>query len=96
MIGVVATLKVQDGKGGDFEQVFRDLTAQVKANESGCLMYQLTKSRSEPDTYKVLELYASEDALKHHGGTEYFRAAGPKLGACLAAPPQIDYLDAVE
>jgi quinol monooxygenase YgiN len=96
MIGVVATLKIQDGKDGDFEKVFSDLAAKVKANESGCLTYQLTKSRAEPNTYKVLELYASEEALKHHGGTEYFRAAGPGIGACLAGPPHIDYLDAVE
>ncbi|HMP63292.1 MAG TPA: antibiotic biosynthesis monooxygenase, partial [Phenylobacterium sp.] len=46
MIGVVATLKVQDGKGGEFEQVFKDLMAQVKANEPGCLAYQPTKSRT--------------------------------------------------
>lgn len=34
-IGVVATLKVAEGKGGEFESVFRDLAAQVKANEPG-------------------------------------------------------------
>lgn len=96
MIGVVATLKIQDGKDAEFEQVFRELSAQVKANESGCLMYQLTKSRTEPNTYKVLELYRDADALKHHGGTEYFKAAGPKMGGCLGGAPTIEYLDAVE
>lgn len=96
MIGIVATLKVQDGKGDEFEAVFRDLSAQVKANEAGCLTYQLTKSRNEPNTYKVLELYASEEALKHHAGTDYFIAAMPKMGPCLAAPPLIETLDAVE
>jgi len=95
VIGIVATLKVQDGKGAEFEGVFRDLAKQVKANEPGCLMYQLTKSRSDPNTYKVLELYKDQDALTHHGGTEYFRAAGPKMGPCLAGRPEIEYLDAV-
>lgn len=96
MIGVVATLRVQDGKGDEFEAVFADLSAKVKANEGGCLMYQLTKSRTEPNTYKVMELYASDEALKHHGGTDYFKAAGPGIGACLAGRPEIEYLDAVE
>ena len=95
MIGVIATLKVQDGKGADFEAVFRDLSQQVRANEPGNLAYQLTKSRSEPNTYKVLELYKDQDALSHHGGTDYFKAAGPKIGACLAGRPEIEYLDAV-
>ena len=96
MIGVIATLRVQDGKGADLEKVFADLSAQVKANEAGCLLYQLTKSRTEPNTYKVMEIYASEEALKHHGSTDYFRAAGPGIGATLGGRPEIEYLDAVE
>lgn len=96
MIGVIATLRVQDGKNAEFEKVFSDLAATVKANEAGCLLYQLTKSRAEENTYKVMEVYASEDALKHHGQTEYFRAAGAALGACLAGRPEIEYLDAVD
>jgi quinol monooxygenase YgiN len=95
MIGVVATLTVAEGKGADLEKVFADLAAKVKANESGCLMYQLTKSRTEPNVYKVLEMYASDEALKHHGSTEYFKAAGPGIGACLGGRPSIEYLDAV-
>ena len=95
MIGVVATLTVADGKGSDLEKVFGDLAAKVKANEPGCLMYQLTKSRTEPNVYKVLELYASDEALKHHGSTDYFKAAGPGIGACLGGRPAIEYLDAV-
>jgi quinol monooxygenase YgiN len=95
MIGVIATLRIQDGKADEFEGVFRDLAAQVRANEPGNLAYQLTKSRTEANTYKVLELYKDQDALTHHGGTEYFRAAGPKLGPCLAGRPEIEYLDGV-
>ncbi len=95
MIGIVATLKVQDGKNGEFEAVFKDLAEKVRAGEPGNLLYQLTKSRSDPNTYKVLELYKDQAALDLHGGTEYFRAAGPKLGPCLAGRPEIEYLDAV-
>ena len=95
MIGVVAVLKVQEAKAAEFEEVFKGLQAQVKANESGCIAYQLTKSRTEPGTYKVLELYADEDSLKHHGGTDYFKAAGAKMGPCMAGRPEVEYLDAV-
>jgi quinol monooxygenase YgiN len=94
-IGIVATLKVQDGKGAEFEAVFKELGEKVRANEPGCLAYQLTKSRADANTYKVLELYADQDALTHHGGTDYFRAAGPKLGPCLAGRPEIETLDGV-
>jgi quinol monooxygenase YgiN len=96
MIGVVAILKVQPDKSADFEKVFLDLQNRVKANEPGCLAYQLTKSRTEAGTYKVLELYATADALKHHGGTDYFKAAGAAMGPFMAGRPDIEYLDAVE
>ena len=96
MIGVVAVLKVQPDKTGDFEKVFLDLQQKVKANEPGCLAYQLTKSRTEPGIYKVLELYASEEALKHHGGTDYFKAGGAAMGPFMAGRPEVEYLDAVE
>ena len=96
MIGVVATLKVQPDKTAEFEKVFLGLAAKVKANEPGCLMYQLTKSKTEAGVYKVLELYASTDAIKHHGGTDYFKAAGAAMGPFMAGAPDIEYLDAVE
>lgn len=96
MIGVVAVLKVQPDKAADFEKVFLGLQNRVKANEPGCLVYQLTRSKTEAGTYKVLELYASEDALKHHGGTDYFKAAGVAMGPFMAGRPEIEYLDAVE
>jgi quinol monooxygenase YgiN len=94
-IGIIATLKVQDGKNAEFEGVFTALAAQVRANEPGNLAYQLTKSRTDPNTYKVLELYTDQDAVTHHGGTDYFKAAGPKMGPCLAGRPEIEYLDGV-
>ena len=96
MIGVVAKLKIQDGKQAEFEQVAKDLMAKVKANEPGCLTYQLYKSKSDPQTYIFMEQYASADALKSHGQTEYFKAAGPKLGAVLGGAPEIQYYDIVE
>ena len=95
MIGIIATLKVQDGKNAEFEGVFTELAKQVRANEPGNLLYQLTKSRTDPNTYRVLELYKDQESLTHHGGTDYFKAAGPKMGPCLAGRPEIEYLDAV-
>lgn len=96
MIGVVAKLTIQDGKQGDFEQVAKDLMAKVKANEPGCLTYQLYKSKKEANSYIFMEQYASQADLDAHGKTEYFRAAGPGLGACLAGAPEIHYYDIVE
>ena len=95
MIGIVATLQIQSGKGPDFEAVFLDLASKVRASEPGNIIYQLTKSRTDPDTYKVLELYKDQDAVAHHGQTDYFKAAGAKMGPFMAGRPDVEYLDAV-
>ena len=96
MIGVTAKLTVQDGKQADFEAVAKDLMAKVHANEPGCTMYQLYKVKGSDTEYVFMETYASQEALKAHGQTEYFKAAGPGLGACLAGAPKIEYYDIVE
>jgi quinol monooxygenase YgiN len=95
MIGIVATLKIQDGKADEFEAVFAELSAKVRANEPGNLMYQLTRSRTEAGTYKVLELYKDEAALNTHRGADYFRELGAKMGPCMAGRPDVELLDAV-
>jgi quinol monooxygenase YgiN len=94
-IGVIATLKVQDGKGADLEAVFRDLAAQVAANEPGNRLYKLCRPRTDANTYVVMELYDDQAAIEAHRKSDHFRAAGPKIGPCLAGSPDIQYLDAV-
>ena len=96
MIGVVVTLEVQDGKQAEFEGVFKDLMAKVKANEPGCLWYQLFKSKTSETTYTMLEQYSSAEALAAHGKTDYFLAAQPALGGCLGGAPKIEMLDIIE
>ena len=96
MIGVVAKLTVAEGKNAVFEEVGKDLMAKVKGNEPGTLTYQLYKSKSDPQTYIFMEQYSNQEALEAHGKTDYFKEAGPKLGACLAGRPEIEYFDIVE
>ncbi|MBI1211085.1 MAG: antibiotic biosynthesis monooxygenase [Alphaproteobacteria bacterium] len=94
-IGIVATLKVKTGKETEFETVFRDLQEAVAKNESGCLLYQVFKSRSQPSTYIVMEQYKSQADLDAHRTTPHMAAAGPKLGGVLDGRPSIELLDKV-
>ena len=94
-IGFLATITVQEGRNAEFEQVFLNLTEQVRANEPGNIFYALHRSKTEPQVYKVMEQYDSAEALDAHGKAEYFRDANKVLGALVAAPPEIEILDAV-
>lgn len=94
-IGIIATLKVQDGKGKPFEEAFGELAKSVRANEKGNKLYQLFKSRTDANTYIVMEIYENEAALEVHRNSDHFKAAGPKLAPNMGGRPEIQYFDAV-
>ena len=95
MIGVIAILKIKEDSVETFETGFKDLQSKVRANEPGNVAYQLTKSRTEPHTYKVLEIYKDQAALEAHRETEHFKGAGPMFAGVLAGRPEIELLDGV-
>ena len=94
-IGVIAKLTIQAGKNEAFEGLFTQLMDAVHANESGCNFYALHQSRTDAQTYTVLEQYTDEEALAAHGKTDYFRSLGAEMGSCMARAPEIEYMDAI-
>jgi quinol monooxygenase YgiN len=94
-IGVIATLKVQDGKGKAFEEAFGELARSVRANEKGNKLYQLFKSRADANTYIVMEIYEDQAALDAHGKSDHYKAAGPKLAPNMGGRPEVLFFDAV-
>lgn len=95
MIAIVATMRVVEGKNADFERVFGGLSEKVRANEPGCLLYQLTKSRKDASTYKVLEIYKDQAAVDAHAGSDYFKAGFGEMRSLLDGRADIELLDAV-
>ena len=94
-IGLLATITVLEGKNEEFEQTFLDLTEKVRANEPGNVFYALHKSGSDPQVYKVMEQYASQEALEAHSQSDHFREANKVLAGLVAAAPEIELLQAV-
>ncbi len=93
MIAVIATIRVQAGKVAEFEQIAGKLEAEVKANEPDCLLYRMTKSRSEDLTYKNLEIFRDQAALDAHVAADYFKAALGPMKACVSGASHVDFLD---
>lgn len=93
-IGLLATIRTQPGKGAEFEEAFGALQAAVRANEKGCLQYDLFRS-AEPDTYYVFEQYADDAAVAAHRGAEHAKAPGAKVGPLLAGRPDVKVLTKV-
>lgn len=95
MIGVVAVIRAKEGREAEFERAFTDMAAQVKANEPGNRMYQLTRSRSDPRLYKVLEMYDDQAAVEAHGASEHYKEGGRRLRDLVDGRPEVELLDAV-
>jgi quinol monooxygenase YgiN len=95
MIASTSTLKIQDGKTAEFEALVAVMTAKVRANEPGTVLYQLTKSRVDANTYRFLELYKDQDAFTRHGQTEYYKELMSNTGSLLAASPDVEMFDAI-
>ncbi|MGI9345142.1 MAG: putative quinol monooxygenase, partial [Gammaproteobacteria bacterium] len=70
VIGVVATLKIKPNQTETFEAAMRKMREQVKANESGCLIYDMHRSE-EPNTYVMIEQYVNQAALDAHRSTSH-------------------------
>ena len=94
-LGIVAKLVIKADQVGHFETHFLKLAAVVLAEEPGCRFYALHRSRTEDNTYVVLEQYDDEAAFAAHGRYDAFKAANVPLKDCLAAAPSIEVFDGV-
>jgi quinol monooxygenase YgiN len=96
MITVVGKMQVQPGKAEAFERLWLQLQAAVQANEPGCLVYRLTRSRDAPDTYRNIEMFHDQAAMDAHTAADYFQALAARLGEHLAGVPEVEFLDSID
>ena len=95
MIGIIAELKAKAGESAALLAVMAEAAALVTEHEPGCLFYEVCRSRTDPDIFKLFEIYTDQAALDAHRTMPYFATIGAKLGSLLAAPPQVEVLDAL-
>lgn len=92
MIALLARLNVATGKEKQFEAVMLELAAQVRANEPGNQLYTLVK---DAEGYAVMELYDDDEALRAHGASDHFKAAGAKFAGLMAGRPELQRFDVI-
>jgi quinol monooxygenase YgiN len=95
VISLIAVLKVRIGAEAEFERIFSELTSKVIFNEPGNYLYQLTRSRSAPRTYKVFETYSDDAALEAHRTSDHYSRIGLQMLDLLTESPEIEMLDAL-
>ncbi len=94
-IGLIVRLKTQPGKGAEFEAAFATQAAGVRAAEPGNRLYELVRSRDEPDTYAVMEIYEDATALDAHRTAPHMVDNRPKMAGLVAPGTKIEIFDVV-
>lgn len=91
MINVMARFAVKEGREAQFEEAIAIARPQMMA-DSGCLRYDLQKSRRSSTDYVLLESYDSKEAIQRHGELEAFRAFGEAVKDLLEGEPEVVFL----
>lgn len=94
-IGLIVRLKVNPGKGPDFEAAFAKQAAGVRANEAANKLYQLVRSREDENSYVVMELYDNEAALEVHRSAPHMVENRPNMAGLVAPGTTVEIYDAV-
>ena len=95
MIGMTVRLSVKEGQGEAFERAFAVQAKGVRANEPGNHLYELFKSRFQPDTYLVVEIYDDDAALAAHKEAPHMVANRSAIGPLVAGRPEVEAFDIV-
>lgn len=74
MIGLIARWTVPAEHRETVLKGLARMTAEVEANEPGCLMYHSNISNDDPNVIVLYERYTDDAALEAHREAEYFKA----------------------
>lgn len=96
MIAIIATFTVTSDNAAAFEAVAGELAQATLANETGVSLYKLVRSTKDATQYRMMELYADQAAVDMHMASEWFKAAGPKLGGLVEGRIQIESYSVVD
>ncbi|MDQ6662639.1 MAG: antibiotic biosynthesis monooxygenase [Chloroflexota bacterium] len=73
MIVLVARYYGKPGQGEAIEAALKRMAPMVAEQESGCKLYQASRSQENPDLFLLYEHYVDEAALLGHRETAHFK-----------------------
>lgn len=93
MMTFIARMQVKPGAEERFEDLARQLTAEVRAAEPDTLAYEFFRLPGTERGYAVFESFASEAAEEAHRDTEHFHRLAPALLECLDGTYEREFLE---
>jgi quinol monooxygenase YgiN len=77
---IIARFRINAGKEAEAEDAMKRQAAAVEANEPGALAYIFSRNAKEPAEITVFEVYADDDAVAAHRGTQHMADFGGLFG----------------
>ena len=88
MVILLVTLQVKPEHVSEFLEVVRYDAEHSEKDEPGCLRFDVSQDRGDPNRFYFYEVYRDQTALDAHRRTPHFRLYLEKSQAWLAAPPE--------
>lgn len=83
MVDMVVTQRVNPGMERSFEEIARELAANTRANDEGCLRYEWYRAAA-PQTYILIERWTDRAAVEAHLKAAHIAALTPRIRECVS------------
>lgn len=77
MYSLFIKTRVKPGSAEDFLLAIKANAAASVASEPGCLVFDVSQDRVDPDVIYLYEIYRDDDAYEAHTQTAHFRDSRP-------------------
>jgi quinol monooxygenase YgiN len=96
MKGLLIHFDVSDGKQAEFEAAAHVLVSRVRERDPSYQLYSLARLRDSRTRYVLVQRFESYATQLAHQTQPYVLETRPAMQACLAGPPDVQFLDIVE
>jgi quinol monooxygenase YgiN len=89
----IATLKIKPGQEAEFERLQAELSQLTHATEPDTAVYDIIRSRDNPNTYVVYARFKDEAAFTLHQGTDFHERLVPPILATVDGEMDLKFYD---
>ncbi len=95
MTAFLAKLVIDPSKREKFETAQTELRDLTYAHEPETPVYELIRSRDEPNTYYCVATFSDEAAFEYHMATEFHDRIVPEIVDCLVEEMDLTFYDII-
>jgi quinol monooxygenase YgiN len=89
-VTVIVRVKVAPGAGAEYEAIALQLAGEVRAKETGCLVFAVQRVMGHNDSYVVVARFASAEALEAHWASDHLRRATERGYLIADGAPEVE------